>query len=87
MAPVPPIPPPAPAQPLPFIPRAGAWMRGQGVVQRGRAAGGGAGLDGSASLYLLRMATLKAPEMFAASGMSSQLRMSDPHLFFSVICQ
>ena len=35
-----------------------------------------------ASVLLVRVAGLKAPEIFAASGISPEWCMSDPHLFF-----
>lgn len=38
---------------------------------------------GGASVSLVRVAGLKAPEIFAASGISPEWHMSDPHLFLS----
>ena len=38
---------------------------------------------GRASVSLVRVAGLEAPEIFTASGISPEWHVSDPHLFFS----
>ena len=37
---------------------------------------------GRASVSLVRVVGLEAPEIFTASGISPEWHMSDPHLFF-----